>query len=912
MRYNIVFATAGLDFNGDTVKTQALGGSETALSYIARYMAEQGHYVRVFCKCSKPGDYDGVFYNDISMFNHFLDYSECDVLIVSRFFQLLAEKKANSKLNVLWNHDTLEDPTSLMSSIWQYDFLYCLTDFHRNNFADKLPELKKHIRLIPNGFDHTIVKRHKTKEHQIMFTSRPERGLWNALNIYEELADPSLRFLICNYKTIDNADVSRIEKQCQLKIDELNAKGFNIVQDRFTKKDLYHELSISKAVLYPTEFPEVYCISALEAMANGTVFVGPDAFALSEVMAYHFDPSKYVSALKEIISDPKVRKNFEKLGIVKAEGYNWERVAIKMVQDFTETFAERSKDVNGVLERLIYESDVELALPMCDEATAKRLRRNMARADYENEATFEQNEYSVLSRVPRLRWYTEKLLEFDCSVAIDYGCHIGAASVIAAKNIPDVELYAFDISKKIIERACDFANDNKAKVHFTSSEETLPRVVDALLAAEVIEHVKDPERFIDHLETFVKPGGKMLITLPKGAWEYMSHHHNTIYHLHGFDFWDIVDMLGGKQDFDIAEYYDGSSRGYYGESVGNYLITYTVNPNNPTGQRDTYRKMLTTRPYQSISACIISKNAKNTIEQTLDDIIFEMDEVIIGLDNKIAIEADFAERVYKYDKVKLFELPDPIMEKGFAQGRNATVSKAAGKWIFWIDTDERLLKQDMFRKYLDSPIVNAYNILQQHPQIDSFLAADKPQRMFRKSAGRFVGCIHEQVQCNDDINEAVYPSLIMTNTHILNFGEIHEKMRRDKAMNRNLRLLELDIKENVDKRIKAGLKPRYLAIVLLIRDFTNRIVYAMEKYGSEAKDIHEFSVPMIKKLYKKYFEIEGVSPFFKNMALTYVLKAMELADDGQKLLCEVGDSKFDTWVSDETAEKIKDLLRTEI
>ena len=41
----IGFVTGGLAFNGDTLKTKGLGGSETALLCIAREFAKRGHRV---------------------------------------------------------------------------------------------------------------------------------------------------------------------------------------------------------------------------------------------------------------------------------------------------------------------------------------------------------------------------------------------------------------------------------------------------------------------------------------------------------------------------------------------------------------------------------------------------------------------------------------------------------------------------------------------------------------------------------------------------------------------------------------------------------------------------------------------------------------------------------------------------
>ena len=52
MKKTIGFVTTGLKFNGHTVNEKALGGSESALIYMARETAKLGHDVTVYCAVS--------------------------------------------------------------------------------------------------------------------------------------------------------------------------------------------------------------------------------------------------------------------------------------------------------------------------------------------------------------------------------------------------------------------------------------------------------------------------------------------------------------------------------------------------------------------------------------------------------------------------------------------------------------------------------------------------------------------------------------------------------------------------------------------------------------------------------------------------------------------------------------------
>ena len=52
--------------------------------FMARELARRGHRVRVFCACERPGEYDGVGYDDLSGFAAFAGSGSCDVFICCR------------------------------------------------------------------------------------------------------------------------------------------------------------------------------------------------------------------------------------------------------------------------------------------------------------------------------------------------------------------------------------------------------------------------------------------------------------------------------------------------------------------------------------------------------------------------------------------------------------------------------------------------------------------------------------------------------------------------------------------------------------------------------------------------------------------------------------------------------------
>jgi len=934
--------TDGLEFTGDSLETQALGGSETAFIYVARELAKLGNHVRVFCKCSKEGKYDNVQYFDNSKIKDLAELGESDILIVSRFVQFFGIK-FNSKLNILWNHDILMEADPIMSMVWNIDYMYCLSKFHEKQYAGKLHDIKNIIKIIPNGIDPDIVQQEIskiTKEHRIMFTSRSERGLFKALELYEKLGDKNLEFIACSYGTFDTEEVARIEELCNQKMVELGQKGFDIKQARYTKEDLYREIAKSKAVIYPTQFPEIFCISAIEAQANGTAYITTDDFAMKETVGYqgislgdNYD-ELFLQRMKKVIYIDQERQVYERQGLEHVEKYTWKNVAKKILKDATEYFKKRSKDQAGIIERMIYNSDLVMArevlkkIPKGDKKTDElyeKLDHDLRFVDgkkdydklYEDESTHE-----AIDQTPeqsemngRFRWFSKNVAKTKAETVLDYACHMGASTILASNRNPNAKVTGFDISHTAIAKAKTRAEKtatSKNNLNFIDNkDEITEKKYDLLFCGEMLEHVIDPEATIVELESYVRPGGTVLFTVPKGAWEYIKHEDNhkrdVIYHVHGYEYWDLIDMFGKKPDFKVETVRCFS--GVYDESLGNFLISYTAD-HKPIGRRDLKRKLLTTRPHQTISACIIAYNAAKEIEGMIESIHTEMDEIIVGIDPATTDET--RNRLNKYYKVRILEMPKTIQGPdfwGFANARNWVTSQAIGKWIFWIDTDEKIVQTEVMRKYLEGTVINAFVVRQHHAQFDNFIVADNPHRLYRAGTGEFVGFIHEQPQAFHNINEPIEPALILNGVDIVNLGEMTEGIRRNKAVGRNLELLKIDMAENVDKRKLAGLPIRKLSIILLMRDFYNRIRWNIERYQTtDTKDCHELCLPKIKALFYKYFQDE-TDPIYRDMAESIMQNTYNDMRIGIPCEIKIEDKTYPRRVDKEDIERLLDEIR---
>jgi len=287
---DIVIYTEGLPFDGRTPFERSLGGSESAVVFMARELARRGHRVRVYCRCERPGEHDAVVYQDLTEFGEFVERGECDVFVCCRHLRGLTAP-IRSKANVLWNHDVMVKPVAghVMSLMYKLDRLSVLSEFQKQQFQRQLDVPEDRYVVTRNGVDLALVDESiagvERDPNRLIYTSRPERGLDVLLTMWPEMKQrrPDLKLAITHYEN-PGADAQMAEyigtlKRVAEQLPEVEFLG------PLSKSDLYREVAGSALVVYPAAFPEVSCISMIEAGACGTPVVSSRYCALKETVA---------------------------------------------------------------------------------------------------------------------------------------------------------------------------------------------------------------------------------------------------------------------------------------------------------------------------------------------------------------------------------------------------------------------------------------------------------------------------------------------------------------------------------------------------------------------------------------------------------------------------------------------------
>ncbi|MGH7203995.1 MAG: glycosyltransferase family 2 protein [Candidatus Levyibacteriota bacterium] len=152
-----------------------------------------------------------------------------------------------------------------------------------------------------------------------------------------------------------------------------------------------------------------------------------------------------------------------------------------------------------------------------------------------------------------------------------------------------------------------------------------------------------------------------------------------------------------------------------------------------------------------ISAIILTKNAEDLIADCIDSVSF-CDEIIVIDDNSSDRTVELAKllgvTVYQYES------------ESFAKKRNLGLKKAKGKWLLYVDVDERvspeLVEEIITILERKSDIYSAYRIQRQNFYLGDheWPKIEKLERLFKKAKlEEWYGDLHESAQVNGDIGD---------------------------------------------------------------------------------------------------------------------------------------------------------------
>ena len=911
-KLRVVIHAAGMPFDGDTVKTESLGGSESAAYYMARELASRGH--NVVCFTSKRGCariIDGVtylFHGEPSQhaplgnaFDHYATNAPCDMLIIQRT-PVAFHRHYNAKVCIWQLHDLALYRTAhnVLGGTWQIDAVTCVSQWHADQVKKVWNINPDVLHVVPNGVDTGLYRDSSVRINRasegpygvsniapsivvpsdkflLLYQSRPERGLENALALMEKAKQIGLpiHLLACTYKNRPDHMVPYYEM-----LEARAAQLPNVTMlGSLNKTQLAALQKECDLLLYPTEFEEVSCITAMEAMHAGLPMLTSECAALPETCKGsgtvlipmkdgHPDLEAFDKKLQDFFGMTLPGKYPEELQELRGQQHDakgsrtWVNAVDELERVYERCIAKRTKNLDAIVRDAIEHSDIRFAKyvegryealdhdrsPITDKLAAElnglyefaespekyaehyRLHQGKYYDEFENRVIGED-----VTQTTRYIGVRTQIADHLNRVkeplrVLDYGCAHGHYTMRLAKDFANCEFVGLDISERAIAAANKWRlKDDQKNVEFLlGAQDALTDEIgefDLILAGEVLEHVWDYLGLLDRLRGRLRPGGAIVVTTPLGRWE----HSGTVAfrsareHLHHFDRNDIEEICEGHE-VDILHAPAGQDRS--GFSLGSWVWCVWPKPGVPFKPVDYNRKLLNYAPRETISACLIVKDGEKTLRRCVESFVDWVDEIIIGIDPattdgtlEIAqkLEADFPYRAFNVFVGK------EAAKDGFAAARNATIERASGQWILWIDADEELHSPWFLHKLAKPSMHNGYGSAQVHYSVnpDQVLTTDFPCRFFRNGIGvKFYGYVHEHPE--QKLGEAIPWSIVRPEMKFLHCGYFDEETRR-RRFERNLPLLMRDVAEYPTERP--------LNQFLHLRDLAQGVRFEIERFG---------------------------------------------------------------------------------
>lgn len=315
----------GIPYDGTTVFKQGLGGSESAVTFASRELANLGFNVTVFCTCdidhASPGVYDRVTYQSLASLS---DDHEFDIVISSRTVIPFTDPKdyhrlndnrcwpykdmdlydrilSKAKIRALWMHDTFCLGDNLIEELAVSDRItdiFTLSDWHLTYIANchhgrrrNFEVLKRKLFITRNGVNlyskETDIK--KKDKDLFVYNASVTKGMIPLVekiwpHVKRHIPSAKLKIIGGYYRfsTNDKPDEQEL-KWRTMSEDPKNADLGIEFTGIIPQKDIADILAKANFMIYPSAFPETFGISTLESLCYNTPVITCRFGALEEV-----------------------------------------------------------------------------------------------------------------------------------------------------------------------------------------------------------------------------------------------------------------------------------------------------------------------------------------------------------------------------------------------------------------------------------------------------------------------------------------------------------------------------------------------------------------------------------------------------------------------------------------------------
>jgi tetratricopeptide (TPR) repeat protein/predicted O-methyltransferase YrrM len=281
-------------WTGKNILTTGVGGSETYIIEMARYIQKSGRFdVIVFCNCLQEEVFEDVLYKPLSLMYSYIYKNFIHTCVVSRFSEYIPVVTNAWTENVyLVLHDLT--PSGIVIPLeHKLKKIFCLTEWHVEYFTNIFPSLAHLTVPFYYGIDFSKFKKQVEKiPYKFIYSSFPNRGLLPLLQMWPKIYEKQPLATLHIYSDLNGKWVNDVApEQITLIKNMLENYGrrenkLGIFYYGWVNKNILAESWASADIwFYPCTFMETFCLTALEAALTKTLVITNDLAALQNTVS---------------------------------------------------------------------------------------------------------------------------------------------------------------------------------------------------------------------------------------------------------------------------------------------------------------------------------------------------------------------------------------------------------------------------------------------------------------------------------------------------------------------------------------------------------------------------------------------------------------------------------------------------
>ena len=268
---------------------KGVGGSEEAVINLSKELAKKGWNVTVYNNCGHGGVFDGVTYKPFWSYNY---RDKQDVTIFWRHPKPVDYVGDWAGKIFIDLHDVVPQGEFTDERLKKIEKIMVKTKAHRVLFPN-VPDEK--FSIIPNGIDPSLFEKKVEKNpYLILNTSSADRHLDATLDVFEELIErqPEKPWKLAwyygwgVYDSVHegNKEMMEWKKKQMERFEKLVKEGRAEGGTMLGHKEIAEKYLEAGIFLYPTQFYEIFCISAVKARLAKCLIIASDFAALKETI----------------------------------------------------------------------------------------------------------------------------------------------------------------------------------------------------------------------------------------------------------------------------------------------------------------------------------------------------------------------------------------------------------------------------------------------------------------------------------------------------------------------------------------------------------------------------------------------------------------------------------------------------